>query len=66
MAAAQVLLLHNWFAGWASVVAVAVLYWRRVPHEEGMMLEFFGDEYRAYMRCTGGVLPRVGAGLQKE
>ncbi|WP_198970519.1 protein-S-isoprenylcysteine O-methyltransferase [Xylophilus sp. ASV27] len=61
LAIGQVLLLDNWFAGWASLVAVTVLYWRRVPHEERMMLEFFGDEYRAYMRRTGGILPRLGA-----
>jgi len=60
LAIGQVLLLDNWFAGWASLVAVTVLYLRRVPHEEGMMLEFFGDEYRAYMQRTGGILPRLG------
>jgi len=31
----------------------------RVPREEQMMLEEFGDEYRAYMRVTGRYFPRL-------
>jgi protein-S-isoprenylcysteine O-methyltransferase Ste14 len=31
----------------------------RVRIEEAMMMEAFGDEYRAYMRRTGRFLPRL-------
>ena len=54
----QALLLSNWIAGPAALVAVAVLVLVRLPNEEAMMIEAFGDEYRDYMRRTGGVVPR--------
>lgn len=59
MALGQALLLDNWIAGFAALVAVGVLYRVRTPNEERMMLESFGDEYRAYMRRTGGIVPRA-------
>ena len=55
----QALLLANWIAGPAALVAVAVLVAVRVPNEEAMMIGQFGDEYRDYMRRTGGIVPRV-------
>jgi protein-S-isoprenylcysteine O-methyltransferase Ste14 len=36
------------------------LYLLRVPREERMMLDEFGEEYRAYMNHTGRVIPRLG------
>jgi protein-S-isoprenylcysteine O-methyltransferase Ste14 len=56
---AQGLLLQNWFAGWAALVAFAILYFVRVPREEEMMLRYFGDDYRAYAERSGRVFPRV-------
>jgi protein-S-isoprenylcysteine O-methyltransferase Ste14 len=35
------------------------MYWARVDDEEAMMLDRFGDEYRAYMRRTGQLLPSL-------
>lgn len=61
LALSQALLLHNGFAGMAALVAVSLLYVRRVPHEEAMMLSHFGDDYRAYMKRTGGIVPRLKA-----
>jgi protein-S-isoprenylcysteine O-methyltransferase Ste14 len=55
---AQGLLLPNWLAGWSGLVTFAVMYLVRVPNEERMMCEFFGDEYRDYMRQSGRVVPR--------
>ncbi|MCK9687051.1 protein-S-isoprenylcysteine O-methyltransferase [Scleromatobacter humisilvae] len=55
----QALLLANWIAGPAALVAVAVMLIVRVPNEEAMMIGEFGDEYRDYMRCTGGIVPRL-------
>lgn len=57
---AQALLLENWLAGWASLVAFAPMYFLRVPHEERMMGEVFGQEYRDYMARTGRLWPRLG------
>lgn len=55
---AHVLLLHNWIAGWSSLLTFGILYFARVPREEQMMLERFGNQYRAYMDRTGRVIPR--------
>jgi len=54
---AQALLLPNWFAGPAGLVAAAVLTMFRVRHEEALMLREFGDEYRSYVRGTRRVIP---------
>jgi protein-S-isoprenylcysteine O-methyltransferase Ste14 len=55
---AQALLLQNWIAGLAGLVVFVPLYLLRVPREEQMMLEQFGQEYRLYMNRTGRVIPR--------
>jgi protein-S-isoprenylcysteine O-methyltransferase Ste14 len=33
--------------------------YRRIPSEEEMMIEQFGDEYREYMKRTGRLFPRI-------
>ncbi len=60
MAVAQALLIANWVGGMAALVAVTALYLARVPHEERMMAERFGDAYRTYLARSGGLLPRHG------
>jgi protein-S-isoprenylcysteine O-methyltransferase Ste14 len=57
---AQALLLQNWVAGPAGAASFFPLYALRVPREERMMLEQFGEEYRTYMKNTGRILPRPG------
>jgi protein-S-isoprenylcysteine O-methyltransferase Ste14 len=59
MGTAQLLLLPNWFAGFAGLIGFAVLFFGRVRREEEMMIGAFGDEYRAYMRRTARVIPWV-------
>lgn len=55
---AQPLLLQNWIAGFAMLVPSLPLYLYRVPREEQMLLEQFGEEYREYMDRTGWIVPR--------
>jgi len=54
---AQMLLLPNWLAGGSGLVGAGVLYAFRVKREEQMMLESFGEEYRAYMKDTKRLIP---------
>lgn len=58
-AAAQALLLQNWIAGPIGIVAIAILFFLRVPREEQMMIETFGQAYRDYMRRTARIVPWV-------
>jgi protein-S-isoprenylcysteine O-methyltransferase Ste14 len=57
---AQPLLLHNWIAGFSLLVVLVPMFLYRIPREEEMMLERFGDEYRSYMDRTGSLVPRLG------
>ena len=57
-AVGQAMILGNWIAGWAVLPAFAAMYFIRTPREERLMCELFGDEYRAYCRQTGRILPR--------
>ena len=58
-AIAQGLLLANWIAGWSFLLLSIPLYLMRIPKEEQMMLEYFGEEYRLYMSRTGRLIPRI-------
>jgi protein-S-isoprenylcysteine O-methyltransferase Ste14 len=58
-AVAQALLLPNWIAGPAGLVGFAILFAGRVAREERLMLEAFGDEYRAYMARSWRLIPGV-------
>ena len=58
MGLGQALMLSNWIVGFAGLAATGLLVALRLPKEEAMMIEAFGDEYREYMRGTGGILPR--------
>jgi protein-S-isoprenylcysteine O-methyltransferase Ste14 len=56
-AIAQALLLQNWIAGPAGMVGFGTLFLFRISREEHMMLETFGEEYRAYAARTKRLLP---------
>lgn len=57
---AQPLLLQNWIVGFVNLLIFIPFYMLRVQAEEKMMVDIFGDEYREYMKQTGGVLPKIG------
>lgn len=56
-ALAQALLLPNWVAGLSGIAGFGTLYALRIGREERMMLEAFGDEYRAYSSRTARLIP---------
>jgi protein-S-isoprenylcysteine O-methyltransferase Ste14 len=51
------LLTANWIFVAFCALSLAGLLWR-IPKEEQMMVEAFGDEYKAYMQRTGRLFPR--------
>ena len=55
---AYFLLSANWVIGLTGL-GTSVLLAARVDKEEALMIEEFGDDYRAYMRRTGRFLPRM-------
>jgi protein-S-isoprenylcysteine O-methyltransferase Ste14 len=55
----QALLIANWFVGGAGLLAIALLYVRRVRREEQMMLETFGETYAAYNKRTARLIPGI-------
>jgi protein-S-isoprenylcysteine O-methyltransferase Ste14 len=58
-AVAQALLLPNWIAGLSGLVGFGTLYVLRVGREEKLMVEAFGDDYRAYMSRTARLVPWI-------
>jgi protein-S-isoprenylcysteine O-methyltransferase Ste14 len=58
-AAAQALLLPNWFTGLAGLVGFATMFLARVWREEQMMVDAFGDDYRLYMARTNRLIPGI-------
>jgi protein-S-isoprenylcysteine O-methyltransferase Ste14 len=55
--ASLALVTANWVFLAFVVVAIAAMF-ARVPKEERMMIEEFGEEYRAYMQRTGRFFPK--------
>ena len=58
-AVAQTLLLANWVAGPACLIAFTLMYLFRVRPEEKIMLEKFGEKYSQYMKRTKRLVPGV-------
>jgi protein-S-isoprenylcysteine O-methyltransferase Ste14 len=58
LGAGQALLVANWIAGLSGLASVTLLMALRLPREEAMMIERFGDQYRDYRRRVGAILPR--------
>lgn len=49
----------NWLIGltWAGMTVLDIV--SRIGFEESLMLEYFGEQYREYMKKTGRLLPRL-------
>jgi protein-S-isoprenylcysteine O-methyltransferase Ste14 len=56
----------NWLVAVGPLVGLTLLYAVRVRDEEQLMIDAFGDEYRAYMRRTGRLLPKLSALLGRR
>jgi protein-S-isoprenylcysteine O-methyltransferase Ste14 len=52
------LLTSNWFIGFCGLAIIVSVIAIRVPEEESLLIEQFGDEYRNYIRNTGSLLPK--------
>jgi protein-S-isoprenylcysteine O-methyltransferase Ste14 len=50
----------NWLVGLPGVLGLAAILINRVDREEALMIEQFGDQYRAYAQSTGRFLPKLG------
>lgn len=53
----QGVLLDNWLLGVSGTAAWMLLYCVRIPREERMMLDEFGDEYRKFIKQTNRIIP---------
>jgi len=53
------ILAANWLVGLPLIVGVSLVVLSRVKHEEAVLADQFGDEYRAHARRAGRFLPPV-------
>ena len=58
-AIAQVMILPNWIAGFSFLIVLTPHIFIRMGVEEKMLIEQFSDEYQAYMKRSGRLLPRL-------
>jgi protein-S-isoprenylcysteine O-methyltransferase Ste14 len=56
---ATLLISANWLIGglWIGLTGLEIA--SRIQYEEGLLLETFGDQYRAYQGTTGRLFPRL-------
>ena len=55
----QGFVLSNIFIGSFAILAWANLYFIRIPYEEKMMIDEFGNEYKEYIESTGRIFPKL-------
>ena len=55
----SLLISANWLIGLAWIGMTVTEVASRIGFEESLMLEYFGDEYRAYMKKTGRLFPTI-------
>ena len=52
-------LTSNWFIGLCGIAIIVAVIAIRVPEEERLLTNRFGDEYRNYQKRTGALLPKL-------
>lgn len=57
MVAGLWLISSNWVVGIVALLTWSILYFIRLPDEEKMMIEEFGDQYKDYMIRTKRIIP---------
>lgn len=60
MMVGQLFLTANWLVGVYGILAWLLFCIVRIPREEEMMVREFGDEYQAYAKRTGSIIPKIG------
>lgn len=58
-AVAQIMILHNWIAGYSFLIVQVPFYFIRIKNEERMMIEQFGTAYKDYMKKTSRLIPKL-------
>jgi len=58
-AIAQIMILHNWIAGFSFLIVQIPFYFIRIKREEEMMIVQFGTAYESYMKRTDRLIPKL-------
>ncbi|MDR1356732.1 MAG: isoprenylcysteine carboxylmethyltransferase family protein [Tannerellaceae bacterium] len=53
------LVTANWFYALTISTGLAILFTLRIPDEERLMTERFGEQYKAYMKRTKRLIPHI-------
>ncbi|MDR1407402.1 MAG: hypothetical protein LBJ23_05070, partial [Tannerella sp.] len=53
------LITANWFYAVVFAAGLVTILSLRIPDEERLMIERFGEEYRAYMKRTKRLIPYI-------
>ena len=56
---AVLLLTANWFIGFCGLAIIISVIAIRIPEEEKLLINQFGDEYNQYKRHTGCLVPKL-------
>jgi protein-S-isoprenylcysteine O-methyltransferase Ste14 len=54
----QIFMIQNWIAGPVSIFLVTPFCIYQIRREENLLVKFFGDDYRQYIRQTGMLWPK--------
>ena len=58
IAVCQIFMIQNWIAGFSSLFLTAPFFLYQIRREESLLVRFFGDDYRDYVRETGMLWPK--------
>ena len=60
MQTAVLFLTSNWLIGFSGLAIIISVIAIRVPEEEKLLIEQFGEQYQNYMKHSGSLLPKLG------